>query len=174
MANGQLRGLSPFLVSAFSFQHFSFCQSVALGGFARIPAFHFLLSAFAWRWPGPAFARWMLDVRCWMFGVYHKLTKYNPPLPPPPGRSGGTLVPPWTYPGTIDHLPDPLFDQALLSKSVFSGVSALCRRSGLDVEGWMLAVGCSMLKLASAVRHHRNTCDFHASTAFRPSAASMD
>ena len=35
MANGQLRGLSPFLVSAFSFPHFSFCQSVALGGFAQ-------------------------------------------------------------------------------------------------------------------------------------------
>jgi hypothetical protein len=35
MANGQLRGLSPFMVSAFSFQHFSFCQSVAFGGFAR-------------------------------------------------------------------------------------------------------------------------------------------
>ena len=94
--------------------------------------------------PFSAFARWILDVRCWMFGVYHKLTKYNPPLPPPPGRSGDTLVPPWTYPGTIDHLPDPLFDQALLSKSVFSGVSALCRCSGLDVKGWMLGLGCSV------------------------------
>src|ERR1035437_384635 len=69
MANGQLRGRSPFLVSAFSFQHFSFCQSVALGGFARISAFHFLLSAFAWRSPGRAFARWMLDVGCWMLDV---------------------------------------------------------------------------------------------------------
>src|ERR1035437_1384183 len=43
MANGQLRGLSPFLVSAFSFQHFSFCQSVALGGLCVLPPL-FLLS----------------------------------------------------------------------------------------------------------------------------------
>ena len=69
---------------------------------------------------------------------------WTDPFTPPSGWSGGTLVPPWTYPGTIDHLPDPLFDQALLSKSVFSGVSALCRCSGLDVKGWMLGLGCSV------------------------------
>jgi hypothetical protein len=45
MANGQLRGRSPFLVSAFSFQHFSFCQSVALGGLRVFPPL-FLLSTF--------------------------------------------------------------------------------------------------------------------------------
>jgi hypothetical protein len=81
-----------FLISAFSFQHFSFCPDVALGGFAQ-PPFWFQLSAFSisafakvWLWGGlPAQSRitnhesppaldgsarpfdvgsWMLDVRC--------------------------------------------------------------------------------------------------------------
>src|ERR1035437_3465550 len=45
MANSQLRGPSPFLVSAFSFPPFSFCQSVALGGLRGLPPL-FLLSIF--------------------------------------------------------------------------------------------------------------------------------
>jgi hypothetical protein len=65
----------------------------------------------------------MLVVRCWMFGVHHKHPKYNVPLPPPSGWSGGTLVPPWTYPGTIDPLPNPIIDQAGLSDSDSCGPS---------------------------------------------------
>src|ERR1035437_1530186 len=76
------------------------------------------------------------------FRVHHKHPEYNSPLPPPSGWSGGILVPPWTYPGTIDHLPDHLFDQARLFKSDPSGVSSLYRCSGLDVGCWMLDVGC--------------------------------
>ena len=57
-------------------------------------------------------------------GNHDKHCEYNPPLPPPPGWSGGTLVPPWTYPGTIDPLPDLIFDQARLSNSLSDGFSA--------------------------------------------------
>ena len=77
------------------------------------------------------------------FGVCHKLPKYNPPLPPPSAWTGGGLVPPWTYPGTIDPAPAPLFDQAHLSNAVSSGVSALSPYSALDVGCWMFDVRCS-------------------------------
>jgi hypothetical protein len=83
---------------------------------------------------------WMFDVGCWMFGIHHKHPEYNVPLPPPSGWSGGTLVPPWTYPGTIDPPLTPLFDQARLFKSVSSGFSVAQPYLGLDVGSWMFAI----------------------------------
>ena len=64
----------------------------------------------------PGFSRF--EVRGSRFGSNHKHPESNSPLPPPPGWSGGTLDKPWTYPGTIEPLADPVFDQACLSKSV--------------------------------------------------------
>jgi hypothetical protein len=66
-----------------------------------------------------------LLVGCWLFGVHHKRSKYNAPLPPPLGWSGGALVPPWTYPGTIEPPQSPFFEQVSLSKSVSCGLSAV-------------------------------------------------
>src|ERR1035437_10980712 len=116
MANGPLRGRSPFLVSAFSFQLSAF-QLLPDCGFgwlvrshASISAFYFVLSAIAWRWVGRAVQGSRFRVQGSRFRVHHKHPKYNSPLPSPPGWSGGTLVPPWTYPGTIDRLPDPIFE----------------------------------------------------------------
>src|ERR1035437_7355389 len=85
---------------------------------------------------------WMLDVRCWMFGVHHKHPEYNVPLPPPPGWSGGTLVPPWTYPGTIAPLPNPILDQAGLSDSASCDSSVGQRRRGLEVGDSRFDGGC--------------------------------
>ena len=73
---------------------------LALGGFARL------------------FEVWssMFDVRCSMFRVHHKHPEYNPPLPPPSGRSGGSLDKPWTCPGTIEPSHTAVFDQPHLSR----------------------------------------------------------
>ncbi len=68
-----------------------------------------------------------------MFGVFHKPPEYNSPSAPPYGWSGGTLDKPWTYPGTIDTLPDLIFDQARLSKSVSRGSAAGSRCQALNV-----------------------------------------
>ena len=90
----------------------------------------------------PRVRRWELDVGCWMFGVPNKLSEYNLPLPPRSGWSGGTLDKPWTHPGTIDPLPDPVFDQARLSMSFPCRSATGSRCPGLDVAGWMFDVGC--------------------------------
>jgi len=63
--------------------------------------------------------------------VPHKHPEYNPPLPQPAGWSGGTLDIPWTNPGTIHPLPDPVFDQARLSESASCDPFAGERRQGL-------------------------------------------
>ena len=150
IADGKWRIARPVALFGFSFQlsAFQLLPECGFGWLARFPAsisaFYFLLSAFAWRWLVRAIRCWMLDVRCWMFRVPHKHPKYNLPLPPPSGWSGGTLVPPWTYPGTIDPLPDLLFDQARLFKSVSSGFSLAQPYLGLDVGCWMFRVGCSV------------------------------
>ena len=118
--------------------------------FSRL-CFCFLLWAFCFcpavAWPGCS--RFEVQgsgfrVQGSRFRVHHKHPKYNSSLPPPSGWSGGTLVPPWTYPGTIDHLPDLLFDQARLFKSVSSGFSIAQPYWGLDVGCWMLDVPCWM------------------------------
>src|ERR1035441_8343923 len=59
----------------------------------------------------PAFPGSMSEVGCWLFSVFHKPSEYNSPPGPPWGWSGGGLVPPWTYPGTIGPPPNPAFDQ---------------------------------------------------------------
>src|ERR1035437_8103085 len=181
MANGQ--GFvkkwpiaQPVALFGFSFQlsAFQLLPGCGFGWLARCPApisaFYFVLSAFAWRWLVRAIRCWMLDVRCWMFGIHHKHPKYNSSLPPPSGWSGGTLVPPWTYPGTIDPLPDLLFNQARLFTSVSSGLSVAQPYLGLDV-------GCSVLdvrfpslavrdsQLAFGVRHRPDILELQSFTA---------
>jgi hypothetical protein len=158
---GWLRAIS-FLISAFSFQHFSFCQRVALCSPLSDFSFqHFSISAFAqlWPWGGlpaqsratdhespPAFGgfarpfdvgSWKLEVGCSMFD---KSSEYNFPPCPPWRWSGGTLVPPWTCPIPIDPPQTPVFDQPGLSKSLSCGSPDVQRCSGLDVGCWMLDV----------------------------------
>ena len=131
-------------VSAFSFSAFQLLPKCGLGWLCpaiphsalRIP--HSPQGVFGW--PCPGFQGSRFRVQGSKFGVCHKLPKYNPPLPPPSGWSGGGLVPPWTNPGTIDPAPAPLHDQAHLSNAVSSGVSALSPYSALDVGCWMLEV----------------------------------
>jgi hypothetical protein len=94
-------------------------------------------------WLCPAFQGSQFEVRGSRFGANHKHPESNSPLPPPSGWSGGTLDKPWTYPGTIEPLEDPVFDQARLSKSVPGRSSAGKRCASLDVGGWMFDVGCS-------------------------------
>jgi hypothetical protein len=106
---------------------------------ALISAFYFVLSAFAWRWLVRDVQGSRFRVQGSRFRVHHKHPEYNSPLPPPSGWSGGTLVPPWAYPGTIDPLPDLLFDQARLFKSVSSGFSVAQPYLGLDVGCWMFS-----------------------------------
>ena len=103
-------------------------------------------------WDG--FAR-LFKVRGSRFGSTHKHPESNSSLPPPPAWSGGTLDKPWTCPGTIDPLPDPIFDQSRLSKSVSRGSSARSRYSALDVGDSMFDVGCSAI---SATRCGTLTC----------------
>ena len=136
------------MVPAFSLSAFQLLPECGFGWLARCPAsisaFYFLLSAFAWRWLGPAVQGSRFRVQGSRFRVRHKHPEYNVPLPPPSGWSGGTLVPPWTYPGTIDRLPDLIFDQARLFKSVSFGLSVAQPYLGLDVGCWMFRVGCSV------------------------------
>ena len=93
-------------------------------------------------WLCPAFQGSKFEVRGSRFGANHKHPESNSPLPPPSGWSGGTLDKPWTHPGTIEPISDPIFDQARLSKSVSRGSSARSRYSALDVGGSMFDVGC--------------------------------
>src|ERR1035437_291134 len=104
-------------------------------------------------WLRPGFQGSRFRVQGSKFGVCHKHPEYNPPLPPPSAWTGRGLVPPWTYPGTIDPAPAPLLDQAHLSNAVSSGVSALSPYSALDVVCWMLEVRCSGSKFASGAPH---------------------
>src|ERR1035437_1200116 len=99
MANGQLRGRSPFLVSAFSFQHFSFCQSVALGGLRGLPPL-FLLSTFCFLLLlGGGFAR-LFKVRGSGFRVQGSVSTIRTPNTTPLSRRPRAgLGAPWTYPG---------------------------------------------------------------------------
>src|ERR1035437_1248678 len=92
MANGQLRGLSPFLVSAFSFQHFSFCQSVALGGLCVLPPL-FLLSTLCFlRLPGGGLAG--------LVKVQGSLSTISiPNTTPLSRRPRAGLGSPWYHPG---------------------------------------------------------------------------
>ena len=73
-----------------------------------------------------------------MFGVYHKRSEYNLPLPPPSGWSGDTLVPPWYLPIPIEHPRSPIFDQASLSKPDSCGLPARQRFSALDGGCWVI------------------------------------
>ena len=78
-----------------AFQHFSFCQSVALGGFAGL-----------------------FKVRSSRFKVQSLVLSISiPNTSPLPHLPRGGLEAPWTYPGTIDHPHSPIFKQASLSKS---------------------------------------------------------
>ena len=86
-----------FLISAFSFQHFSFCPIVALGWLARPVTNHESRITSGFRWLCPAFRCWKLDVGCSMSGVDDKSSEYNSPPAPPWGRSGTTLVPSYTH-----------------------------------------------------------------------------
>src|ERR1035437_468802 len=99
MANSQLRGWSPFLVSAFSFQHFSFCQSVALGGSRGLPPL-FLLSSFCFMLsPGGGFAR-LFKVRGSGFGVQGSVSPISiPNTTPLSRRPRAGLGAPWYHPG---------------------------------------------------------------------------
>ena len=97
-----------------------------------------------WLCPGVQGSRFA--VRGSKFGVQYKLSEYNPPLPPRSGRSGGTLDIPWTYPGTIDPLQNPISKQASLSKSISGGPDAGQRCSGL--------AGRLMRQLEPGIRNH--------------------
>jgi hypothetical protein len=79
-------------------------------------------------WFCSAFARWVLDVGCWMLGVPHKRSEYNPPLRPPSGWSGGALVPPWYHPIPIERPRSPLFNQASLSRAPKPMAESAARR----------------------------------------------
>jgi hypothetical protein len=142
IADGKWPIARPVALFGFSFQlsAFQLLPECGFGWLVRSPAsisaFYFVLSAIAWRWLGRAVQGSRFRVQGSRFRVHHKHPEYNSPLPPPSGWSGGILAPPWTHPGTIDHLPDPLFDQARLFKSDPSGVSSLYRCSGLDVGCW--------------------------------------
>jgi hypothetical protein len=138
---GWLRATS-FLVSAFSFQHFSFCPIVALGWLARPVTNHEsrITSGFGWLYP--SFRCWKLDVRCSMFSVHDKPSEYSSPPAPPWGWSGGGLVPLWYLPIPIAYLKHPLLNQSRLSKPLSRGFSALKRFSGLDAWRWMSNMRC--------------------------------
>src|ERR1035437_9740546 len=92
-------------------------------------------------WLCPAVQGSKFEVQGSRFGAQHKRSEYNPPLPPPSGWSGGTLLPPWTYPGTIDPMPNPILDQAGLSESASCDSSAGQRRRGLEVGDSMFDGG---------------------------------
>src|ERR1019366_2281468 len=102
-------------------------------------------------WLCPAFQGSKFDVRGSRFGANHKHPESNSPAAPPSGWSGGTLDKPWACPGTIDPLPDPIFDQARLSKSVSRGSSAHSRHSALDVGSSMLEVRCWKFDVGSSM-----------------------
>ena len=48
-------------------------------------------------------------------GFYHKEYEYNSSIPPPSGWSGGTLLPTWYLPISVEHPRSRIFDQASLS-----------------------------------------------------------
>ena len=52
-----------------------------------------------------------------MFSIHHKESEYKPPIPPPSGWSGGTMVPPWYRPIPVEHSQSRIFDQESLSKA---------------------------------------------------------
>ena len=89
--------------------------------------------ALIWLWVAcPGFSRF--EVGSSKFGVHHKNSKYNPTIPPPSGWSGGTLVPPWTYPIPIERPKGAIFNQARLSRSLSCGSSTMKRASKFDVQ----------------------------------------
>jgi hypothetical protein len=92
------------------------------------------------RWLCPAIPHSALGIPHSPQGVRHKYPESNSPSAPAPAWSGGTLDKPWTCPGTIDPLPDPIFDQARLSKSAPCGSAAGQRCRALDVGGSMFEV----------------------------------
>ena len=94
---------------------------------------------------------WLLDIGCWMFFKvqgskfkvrgsmlaagcsllrHHKLSEYNPPVPPPSVCSGGALVPPWYLPIPIEHPTTPIFNQAKLIQSAFPDLRLPARPAG--------------------------------------------
>ena len=148
-------------------------RPVALFGFSfQLSAFQ-LLPKCGFGWHCPAFQGSRFEVQGSKYRIDHKHSQYSPPLPPPSGWSGGTLDNPWTYPGTIDHLPSPLFEQASLSRSVSCGFSALWRYPGLEVGSWVLDVPFLPLvvqgsPLACGVQYPSDLHDFHAFAACSP------
>jgi hypothetical protein len=114
-----------FLISAFSFQHFSFCPIVALGWLARPVTNYESRITSGFRWFCPAVQGSRFDVRGSKFSVFHKPFEYNSPPVPLWGWSGGPLVPPWTCPIPIDPPQTPVFDQPGLSKSLSCGSSVI-------------------------------------------------
>src|ERR1035437_10249892 len=99
MANGQLRSRSPFSVSAFSFQHFSFCQIVALGGLCVLPPL-FLLSTLCFLLlPGSGLAG-LFKVRGSGFRVQGSVSTISiPNTTPLSRRPRAGLGAPWYHPG---------------------------------------------------------------------------
>jgi hypothetical protein len=67
-------------------------------------------------------------------GSRHKQSKYNSLVATVWGWSGDTLVPSWYLPIPIDLPPNPLFDQASLSKSLPCGCSGVKRVSKFHVQ----------------------------------------
>ena len=131
-----------FLISAFSFQPFSFCPIVASVGLARPVTNHEsrITSGFSWLCPAVQGSRF--KVQGSKFSVFHKHIEYNSPRPPPWGWSGGGLVPLWYLPIPIAYLKHPLLNQSRLSKPLSRGFSALKRVSGLDAWRWMSNMRC--------------------------------
>ena len=75
---------------------------------------HELQGLLGFGWLCLAVPCWKLDVGCWMFGVHHKRSEYNPSFPPPSGWSGTTLVPLWYHPIPVEASQRGVFNEASL------------------------------------------------------------
>src|ERR1035437_9955915 len=88
----------------------------------------------------------------------HKVHEYNAPLKGPSGWSGGGLVPPWTYPGTIEPPDRTIFDQLGLYNSAAGARNAsgwyMPCRLGWPCSRWQMADG-KLRTLAAALASQR-------------------